>query len=291
VDLLKNILWQYKSDYLNPWIEDSSYSIVQLNSGMEGEAYKLTRPLDHLSIVCKIWNRTSKPDPIIQYRLLQFLPNYNIPVSEVYGCGTDTSGNPLLVTSFGGFPLVEEEGYDIDIFAKLLAEIHNVPVINLGLFTPEEDEVHTKLVQYFFPMINQHSDIKDVIEIIVRNLQADKLTLIHGDYNLGNIVHVNKRYCLIDWTNAQISDRRYDFAWASFLIKIYNNEVLYRSFKEAYLRERHIEPVEYEYFEVMAFLRWVLLSRIADIPMKEETQFRIEQYKKERQNLLKNIIL
>jgi aminoglycoside phosphotransferase (APT) family kinase protein len=271
MELLKDIKWQCKTNSLNRWIEDSSYSTEQLHSGMEGDAYKLIRPLDELSIVCKIWNRTSKPDPFKQYRLLQYLSHYDIPVSEVLGCGTDTSGNPLLVTSFDGFPLAEDEGHDITTFAKLLTQIHNIPVTNLGLIVPEEDTVLRKLVQYFFPMIDVHGDIKDVVDLILHNLKPDKVALIHGDYNLGNIVHVERNYCLIDWTNAQISDSRYDLAWASFLIKIYNNEELYHSFKESYLRERHVESEDYEYFEIMAFLRWVLLSRIAEIPMGEYT--------------------
>lgn len=291
MELLKDIKWQCKYDSLNQWIEDSSYSIEQLHSGMEGDVYKLTRPLDELAVVCKIWNRTSKPDPVKQYRLLQHLSHYDIPVSEVYGCGTDNSGNPLLVTSFDGFPLVENEGHDINTFANLLVDIHKISVIDLGLIIPEKDIVFDKLVQYFFPMINQHNDIKKVINFITHNLKPNKLTLIHGDYNLGNIVHVQGRYCIIDWTNAQISDSRYDFAWASFLIKIYNNDELYQSFKESYLRERLVEPEEYEYFEIMAFLRWVLLSRIADIPMRENTQKRIRQFKEDRQGLLKNIKL
>jgi len=286
--LLRDINWQLQSEHLLHWINDSTLTIEQLQSGLEGEVYKLTKHSDQASIVYKVWNRTSKPNVIFQYQLLQQLSSLNIPVSKVYGCGSDKLGNPILVTSFDGFPLREEEDHDITIFAQYLSGIHNIPVHKLNIYAPET-KTFDNLVNYFFPGIESYPDIMEAIKTILHNLAPVHSTLIHGDYNLGNIVHNNGSYCLIDWTNAQISDSRYDFAWASFLIRIYLDHDLYDQFKDSYLKIRYVAPDDYNYFECLAFLRWVLLSRIANIPMKLSTPTRIKQYKEEHFELLKNI--
>ncbi|MFB6363474.1 phosphotransferase family protein [Paenibacillus elgii] len=93
--------------------------------------------------------------------------------------------------------------------------------------------------------------------------------LIHGDFNLGNILDNDGRFTIIDWTNAQLGDARYDLAWSNFLIHIYNGEMLASAFRNAYLANREFETEEMLRFEAIACLRWLLLHRIADLPRSE----------------------
>ncbi|TMV46595.1 hypothetical protein FE783_25105 [Paenibacillus mesophilus] len=103
-------------------------------------------------------------------------------------------------------------------------------------------------------------------------------TIIHGDYNLGNVLVGPTQYTIIDWTNVQLGDRRYDFSWASFLIRIYNEEVVYQQFIRTYLLEIPTSGDDMARFESIACLRWLLLNRIANVPKNVDTDSRIHDF-------------
>lgn len=69
------------------------------------------------------------------------------------------------------------------------------------------------------------------------------------------------RYTVIDWTNGQLGDPRYDFAWSHTLIKIYASDRYARLFRSAYFLENDIQQEELEVFEALACMRWMLLNR------------------------------
>ena len=69
--------------------------------------------------------------------------------------------------------------------------------------------------------------------------------MIHGDYNLGNILDnwtFTDTYTIIDWTNGQYGDPRYDMAWSVFLITVYNG----RSYGDMY-RAQFARSASYAY--------------------------------------------
>ncbi|MGQ8872558.1 phosphotransferase [Paenibacillus sp. TSA_86.1] len=110
---------------------------------------------------------------------------------------------------------------------------------------------------------------------MIQRVQIRQKHLIHGDYNLGNIVEMNGKYTIIDWTNGQYGDPRYDMAWSFFLITIYNGEK-YGEFYQAELRAVNSSmPDEEPAFEALAWLRWVLLSRGGDVPGDSEVMRRV----------------
>jgi aminoglycoside phosphotransferase (APT) family kinase protein len=103
-------------------------------------------------------------------------------------------------------------------------------------------------------------------------------TFIHGDFNLGNILVDHTSYTMIDWTNAQMGDRRYDLSWAGFLLRIYSGTQLYQSFLNTYLKEIPTSSEDIERFEAIACLRWLLLNRIAVLPKNNDTNQRINDF-------------
>ena len=87
---------------------------------------------------------------------------------------------------------------------------------------------------------------------------------------------MNGKYTIIDWTNGQYGDPRYDTAWSVFLINIYNGEE-YGRFYQAELRAVADDMLaEEEGFEALAWLRWVLLSRDGDVPSNSEVMRRVQ---------------
>ncbi|WP_458123699.1 aminoglycoside phosphotransferase family protein [Paenibacillus sp. Z3-2] len=135
----------------------------------------------------------------------------------------------------------------------------------------------TDFVKYFFPQIELHKDIHEHLANLIQHVQIRQDHLIHGDYNLGNILEMDGHYTIIDWTNGQYGDPRYDMAWSIFLITIYNGE----SYGEMY-RAQFARSVSYTYtleeeqvFEAIACLRWILLKRVGDVPMGPKVMERV----------------
>ena len=85
----------------------------------------------------------------------------------------------------------------------------------------------------------------------------------------------NDRYTVIDWTNGQLGDPRYDFAWSFTLLKIYVSEQSAYVFRSAYLLENDIPQKELEVFEALACLRWLVLNRSGGVPNDPNTIKRV----------------
>lgn len=125
----------------------------------------------------------------------------------------------------------------------------------------------------------------ELLQKILEDINVRTNCLIHGDYNLGNILIDQGRFTIIDWTNAQQGDSRYDFAWASFLIKIYSGEECYAEFVKTYIERIPTDDKDVYLFEILACLRWIWLSRIAPIPLHKDTLHRVEKFKEDHREL------
>jgi hypothetical protein len=63
-----------------------------------------------------------------------------------------------------------------------------------------------------------------------------------------------------------------------FLIKIYNGDECYGEFVKTYIDKISIDFKDIYLFEMMACLRWIWLSRIAPIPIHEDTLNRVKTF-------------
>src|SRR5690606_19723022 len=124
--------------------------------------------------------------------------------------------------------------------------------------------------------LNKHTDIHKAVTSLVQLIQIKQEHIIHGDFHLNNILEENNRYTVIDWTNGQLGDPRYDFAWSLTLKRIYISERLAKVFRSTYLVKNNIPNKELEVFEALACLRWVLLSRSGGVPIGQNTTKRIK---------------
>jgi len=86
--------------------------------------------------------------------------------------------------------------------------------------------------------------------------------IIHGDYHLLNVVEKDRQYRVIDWTNGQLGDPRFDFAKSL----VFNSIFFASAWKSAALRKGYLEenPIpkeEIEIFVAMVCLKWLLDHR------------------------------
>ncbi|MNJ50289.1 Phosphotransferase enzyme family protein [compost metagenome] len=245
--------------------------MIPLSPGLEADVVKLE--LRNSSYVLKIWNKDSRPDIGKQYELLADLYKKGLRVPKPYGWGIDADHNQVLLTSYDGEPISKLNRSILMNLAWMLKEVHNYRLGSTdAIQIPKYD-----FIRYFFPSIEMHNDINNLLIGIINMTELYQDYLIHGDYNLGNILEKQGNYTIIDWTNGQRGDPRYDIAWSVVLMKIYAGEryggIYFSIFQE--LTDYSLD--ELKIFEAIACLRWILLSRIADLPKSPSAFKRVKK--------------
>lgn len=263
--------WIEKNEMLDDLLKQEDSLTTQLmEQGFEAEVMKIS--LLGESFVLKVWNKSSRPDVRVQFRLLNVLFERGIAVSKPVGWGMNPNGDKVLLTTFDGTPALSVNKKKMTDIARILSSIHQTRVEEIGdLHLPKYD-----FIDYFFPRVSEHTDLHHSLLTLVRITPIKQECIIHGDFHLRNILEANGRYTVIDWTNGQLGDPRYDFAWSLVLQKIYVSERYAQMFRSAYLTGSDIQPKELEAFEALACLRWILLYRNGDVPKESGTIARVE---------------
>ena len=272
-NVISSVNWQDKNEELDELLEQAiSITVHPLDQGFEAEVVRIT--IAEQSFVLKIWSKHSKPDIRSQYHLLHVLSERGLSVSKPLGWGINPNGDPVLLTTFDGSPITSVNKKKMTQFARMLRDIHKTDAKEMGDFhLPKFD-----FIDYFFPGVREHPDVLQALTHVteVTTIQQDQI--IHGDFHLGNILENNDRYTVIDWTNGQLGDARYDFAWSFILLQIHISDRHAEMFRSAYLVKNSISQEELERFEALACLRWVLLHRYGSVPIGPDTMERAESF-------------
>ncbi|MCV4231775.1 aminoglycoside phosphotransferase family protein [Virgibacillus sp. LDC1] len=267
---LREINWLEKSETLELLLEhETTIQVVPLDSGLEAEVVKIaTSTADY---VLKVWNKKSKPNVQMQYQILNALSSHGRAVSKPLGWGSDRNGNPILLTSYDGTPVQKVDQPKLLKLAKILMDIHKLPLDSLkGSGLPDYD-----FISYFYPRMDEYPDILHPLMELVQRAGMKQECVIHGDYHLGNILENENELTVIDWTNVQMGDPRYDIGWSIILMWIYVSEKRASFYRAAFCTEKRYEADELELFEAIACLRWVLLSRVDHPPIRKDTIARV----------------
>lgn len=280
MNILTDIAWKEQSQEVEALLEYSDLlNVTSLESGLEAEVRKIS--IDGNSYVLKTWNKSSKPNVESQYKLLKVLYQQGIAVSQPLGWGTDKEANHVLLTSFDGVPVNKVKKNTFIHFAELLSTIHDFPHENYS-----ELKLHKyDFIAYFYPDIEKHPDIHMVLTNLVGKCDLQQNKLIHGDFYLGNVLESQGKYIVIDWTNGQLGDPRYDIAWFMVLLRIYVGQRYSDYYRSLYLEQNPYTYEELELFEAIACLRWILLNRQIDLPIGKETISRVKSLVENNQYL------
>lgn len=215
----------------------------------------------------KIWNRESRPDVSIQYQVLEQLVRQGCAVSRPYAWGLDTEGHQVLLTSFDGIPVKKVSAGSLTAIAANLLDVHKLQIdSSSGLKVPAYD-----FADYFFPAWAEQPEIRTLAQELAEQAGLTALKLIHGDYHLGNILEASGTFTIIDWTNVQLGDPRYDIAWSILLFRVYLSERNASVYRSAFAAISSYSPAELELFEALAALRWLQLHRTTGVPVQRNT--------------------
>lgn len=237
---------------------DGATEARPMKQGLEAEVLRIVLP--HASAVLKIWNRGSHADVSMQYRVMKALSSGGIAVPRPLGWGRNLEGHAALLTSYEGEPMEGADQKRLEELAAILRGVHHFPAERLHNL-PRYD-----FAGYFFPGVSRFPELAEALADLTGKARLRQDKLIHGDYHLGNVVEDRGKLSVIDWTNVQLGDARYDVAWPYVLGLIYISGQQARAFLDAYLASDSADGKELSLFEGIAFLRWALLLRRGDLP-------------------------
>lgn len=87
-------------------------------------------------------------------------------------------------------------------------------------------------------------------------LEWSKPSAVHGDFHPNNVlIKPDGSAVVIDWTNFQIADARYDLAWTLLLARVYAGENVRNMILERYARSSGDSIDHLDIFEVIACIR------------------------------------
>ena len=263
--------WVEKNEKMEELLnQEDTLTRHPMDHGFEAEVMKISS--DKESFVLKVWNKSSEPDVSFQFHLLNVLFERGLAVSKPVGWGVNPNAEKVLLTTFDGTPVIKLNDKKMIDIANILSKIHQINIEEIGnIHLPKYD-----FIDYFFPGVKEHDDLNSALISLVQMIQIKQDRIIHGDFHLGNIVEVNDRYTVIDWTNGQLGDSRYDFAWSLTLQKMYISYGHAQVFRSAYLLENEIQQKELEVLEALACLRWILLNRSGGVPKRPNTIERVQ---------------
>ncbi|MHA6482642.1 phosphotransferase family protein [Paenibacillus sp. strain BS8-2] len=272
MDRLSGIQWHETTPTLNELITAGvEESVSPLTPGFEADVVKITQGEQHF--VLKVWNKQSRPNILRQYRLLHALLRQGIRVSEPIGYGQTEEGHGVLAARYHGQTVTKLSPSIFGKIAAVFADIHRL--------NPNELENETvasyDFVGYFFAGIEAFPSLQEALITLAADADMKMDRVIHGDFNLGNIVEEDGQYTVIDWTNGQLGDPRYDLAWACLLLRIYVSESKYLTFLYKYQEEIDIATQELEIFEAIACLRWLMLDRYDGVPKHADTMSKVRK--------------
>jgi aminoglycoside phosphotransferase (APT) family kinase protein len=283
---LAGIEWQETTHILNNLIASGSeLTLNPLSPGLEADVVKITQGEEHF--VLKVWDKRSKPDVLRQYRLLEALHLQGVHVSEPVACGRTETGDSVLLTRYHGTTLTKVSPSILKKITTILADIHRLhPEELAGSALARYD-----FVDYFFSGIEAFPAMKEELFRLIESADMKMDRIIHGDFNLGNIVEENGQYTVIDWTNGQLGDHRYDLSWACLLLRIYLSESKSLTFLYKYQDEMPVTTEELEIFEALACLRWLLLDQVAGVPKHADTMKKVRKVVRDNQFLNESVLL
>ncbi|WP_274363750.1 phosphotransferase family protein [Paenibacillus thermotolerans] len=290
MNMISKLRWVEKSEQLDKLLISEGRLVFSLmNGGLEAEVSKICDDETGQCYVLKTWNKDSRPDVGRQYKLTEALYHLGIAVPKPLGWGLDENDSQVMLMEFGGSPIQKLSKSTLTTTARLLTAIHRLP--------PEAFEASPlqkyDFINYFYLGINGHPDLERNLHRLVKQANLKQNRFIHGDYNFNNVLETGEgQYSIIDWTNGQLGDPRYDIGWSVILLRIYAGERYGSMYRSAFLTgdEPAATREELGLFEAIACLRWLLLNRLVGLPKAKNTIPRVKSVLKANAHLPDDLI-
>ena len=262
-------------------------------------SYKCQKDLSQKYLVLKIYRGSL--DPVLkkyvnnenfnrclkEFQVLKGLESVDFPAPKALLCETDSSviGNPFMIMQRE--EISPKSIFNINSFAKNLAQLHRVDVNKLGIGALNGPKgtfdfardclIYLKLYLNLYPK-HRNGLMKDFefaihwLESNVSNNSCPKYCLLHGDYRarLNTILTKDGRMFVTDWEDAQIGDPIYDVGVAYVRAQVDFGKKTADRFVEEYMTYFDEDISEkIDFYKLVAHLRLAVThSSVLSAPLR-----------------------
>lgn len=273
-------------NYFRSTLPDGNNFSVQafkvLKSGWAGDIYSFNlvnydRNIDE-QLVLKIYNSSKDGVYSIEKegRALETLNKLEFPVPKIFKYDTSLNyfGRPFIIMEEVKGSLLWEEYIKADenkkkilleYFTRLLFKLHSIEIANIDPdydFESKQLSIDNELNEIEEIIYGQKLlELNEVYQWLIDNkkhINNLKPAILHRDYHPWNVIVTPSGSCrVIDWVWG-IGDYRFDLAWTVTLMERSGFSQFAVEVFESYSKLCKYKIDNFEYFKVLATLRWLL---------------------------------
>ncbi len=254
--------------------------LTTITDGWENEVYSFTIEYEEAAesedLILRIYPGNDAPQKSArEFNAMKQLYEIGFPLPKVLLLELDDSpfGKPFVVMEkIKGRSMLsvlrespdEKKEELITLFCKIFVDLHN---LDWRPFVPDPSIYETgdpyafinrelsKMQRYgdYFQKSEEYGPVLDWLKARSSDVPCERLSVIHGDYHPNNILlRDDGTPFVIDWTNVDIADFRYDLAWTLLLMSTYGNPEAREIILGEYERIAGCRIERMEYFDVIA---------------------------------------
>lgn len=257
-------------------------AIKRLKSGWAGDIYSFhllstDRAIDR-NLILKIYSATETGIYSIEResKALKVLRREGLPVPQLFYSDTSLKylGRPFIIMESIQGNLMWDEYTAADesrktvlekTFAGLLFHLHSIDVKSIApnfktedtsLLIKREMKEIKKIIDTL--KLHEYNDLYKWLASNEKNVQHLKPAILHRDYHPWNVIkNTDNSFYVIDWVWG-IGDYRFDLAWTVSLMERSGFKQFATKTFDAYSELFKGDIENFEYFKVLATLRWLL---------------------------------
>lgn len=257
-------------------------SMQKLKSGWAGDIYSFHLLSDDKAIdknlILKIYSATEMGIYSIEKEsiALKLLHKESLPVPKLFYSDTSLKylGRPFIIMEtiqgdllWDEYNVADESRKTVLVktFASLLFQLHSIDVKSIApnfktedtsLLISKEMEEIKKIIAAL--KLHEYNDLYKWLTYNQKNVQHLKPAILHRDYHPWNVIkNTDNLFYVIDWVWG-IGDYRFDLAWTVTLMERSGFEQFAQKTFDAYCEFFKGDIENFEYFKVLATLRWLL---------------------------------
>jgi aminoglycoside phosphotransferase (APT) family kinase protein len=257
-----DFIWAEQSAGFSRWLAAPALQVHRAQPGVEAETLLLAVSGEP-EYVIKRWRRGFRGDARQQYEFLVEAYRLGLPVPEAAGWGSDEQGRQVLATTFVGHAVDAFNNEHLRRSARLLARIHALPAAEVRLLplSRPQDPLGLSFARYVHDL-GAYPGVSSAVAHLRTTIQATPPGLVHGDFNLVNVLIKGRRLTAIDWTNVAVGDGRCDAAWATAVLRIYTTRERSELFEREYtFAAGPINERQWTVRVALAAVQWILFDQ------------------------------
>lgn len=248
-------------------------NVEQITSGWETDIYSFTAEGGEPSqLILRMYPGIDGPQKAArEFHAMDQLHKVGYPVPKVHILEvSNTFGKPFIIMEKINGQIMwslmnrsPEKKELITLFCTLFCDLHRIdwnPFTRLSRYSPDPYAFIThslKRGEEYLTAFGKHEFIP-VLEWLKKRrstVPCQRLSVTHGDYHPNNVIVHNGKAFVIDWSQVDVADFRFDIAWTVLLMGTYGKAEFRDIILSEYEKIAGCTIEHLEYFDVLASLK------------------------------------